>query len=76
MARRMEDPSHYSRSTAKNNRGRGRAGRNIVARNPSAQETKNGPRQDDTDRRRAKEDRDPEREEGERTTTQGTTEAS
>jgi hypothetical protein len=43
-------------------------------RNPSAQETKNGPRQDNTERRRAKEDRDPEGEEGEYTTDQGTTE--
>jgi hypothetical protein len=67
-------PTITQEVSRKNNRRRGRAGRNTASRNPSAQETKNGPRKDNTDRRRAKEDRDPEGEEGEYTTDQGTTE--
>jgi hypothetical protein len=39
----MEDPNHYSGSAEKNNRGRGRAWRNVASGNPSAQETKSGP---------------------------------
>jgi hypothetical protein len=56
----MEDPSHYPRSTGKNSRRRGSIGGSTASRSPSAQETKDGPKQDDSRRRRVKENRDPE----------------
>jgi hypothetical protein len=46
----MEDPNHYLRSIRKNNRRRGRIGGNTSPRNPSAQETMNGPRQSESRR--------------------------
>jgi hypothetical protein len=63
-----------TREMPKNNtRGRGRAGRNVAFKNPSAQETQNGPRKEDTNRQRPKEERDLEEEEGKHTNSQGTT---
>jgi hypothetical protein len=67
----MENPSHYLESTKKNNKRRGREGGNTTSGNLSAQETKNGPRKDNKNRQRAKEDRDLEGEEGEYTSSQG-----
>jgi hypothetical protein len=69
----MEDPNHYPGSTENNNRRRGRTCRNVASRNPSAQETMNGPRQADSGRRRVKENRDPEGEERDYTVDQWTT---
>jgi hypothetical protein len=40
-------------------RRRGRKGENAASENPSAQETKNGPRQVDSGRRRVEQDRNP-----------------
>jgi hypothetical protein len=71
MAQRMEDSIHHPGSARKNNKKRGKARGNPASGNPSAQETKNEPRQADIDRRRTKEDRNPEGEEGEYTVDQG-----
>jgi hypothetical protein len=57
----MNGESHpFLRSTRKNNRRRGSAGGNTASTNPSAQETKNRPKQDDSGRRRVKVDSNPE----------------
>jgi hypothetical protein len=56
----MEDINHYPGITGKNNRRRCSARGNIASRNPNAQETKDGPNQNDSGRRRVKQDRNPE----------------
>jgi hypothetical protein len=54
----MEDPNHYLRITGNNSRRRGSAGGNTAFGSPSAQETKDRPKQVDSGRRRVKADRD------------------
>jgi hypothetical protein len=70
----MEDPSHYPKSARKKSRRRGNTGGNIDSRSPSAQETKDGPKQDESGRIRGKIDRNPEGEERDHTTNQRTSE--
>jgi hypothetical protein len=72
----MEDPNHYPGSTENNNRRRGRTDGNIASGNPSAQKTKNRPRQADSGRRGVKQDMTPEGPERDYTTDQRTTETS
>jgi hypothetical protein len=59
----MEDSTHHPGISIKDNRRRGRAGRNAASEN--AQETKNGLGKDNTNRIRDNEDRDLEGENGE-----------
>jgi hypothetical protein len=54
----MEDPIHSLGSTRRTRRRRSNAGRNTASTNPSAQETKDGPKQANSGKRRGKDDRD------------------
>jgi len=53
----MKNPIHSSGSTGKNNRRRGSANGNTTFANTSAQETKDGPKQYDSGKRRVEADR-------------------
>jgi hypothetical protein len=53
----MEDPIHSPRSTITTHRRRSNAGENTTSANPSAKETKDGPKQAKSGKQRVKEDR-------------------
>jgi hypothetical protein len=53
----MEDPIHSLRSTIRIRRRRSNVGENTTSANPSAKETKDGPKQANSGKQRVKEDR-------------------
>jgi hypothetical protein len=65
----MEDPIHSLGNTRRTRRRRSNVGGNIASANPSVQETKDGPKQDDSGKLRVKVDRNPEGAERDQQTT-------